>query len=401
MTRLALISDIHYGQFSRTIEFSVPGEPIKDENSGGISLKNSMIDLFKREQVEYVCIAGDLTSVGSPQEFFYCENLILELAEKLNIPIDNIILGLGNHDIDRKIAELYKDVKIEHNDSLIDLVKEKYRQISAYASTINLQSIHSPKDSGPAPFSGVVENDKFVMIVLNTGWHCTKDQDVSHGKLDNEQLMWFKNTAEKYKDIQKWKVILMHHHAIKYRYHIPANDFSIIEESSELLDIAGKNGFHLILHGHRHHPRADTYLKSGWNLPITFVCAGSLAVNASHRHGGSIPNTLHIIDLTDEIGVINLYNYQYSAAQGWIPFSSNIPETPLDCRMKFGKLFSIHEINNSIQNLNIEKPLIWEDLDDCLKFMSFNDLNKRIEDHFNKSHKKIGHFPDEVVLLKK
>ena len=42
MTRVALISDIHFGLLSRTAEFSVPGDPIKDETEGGESLKNSM-----------------------------------------------------------------------------------------------------------------------------------------------------------------------------------------------------------------------------------------------------------------------------------------------------------------------------------------------------------------------
>ena len=32
MTRIALISDIHYGRFSRTAEFSVPGEKIIDDH---------------------------------------------------------------------------------------------------------------------------------------------------------------------------------------------------------------------------------------------------------------------------------------------------------------------------------------------------------------------------------
>lgn len=39
MVRIALISDIHFGKLSRTAEFSVPGEKIQDENSGGESLK--------------------------------------------------------------------------------------------------------------------------------------------------------------------------------------------------------------------------------------------------------------------------------------------------------------------------------------------------------------------------
>lgn len=107
MTRIALISDIHFGQFSRTAEFSVPGEKIKDETTGGESLKESMVSILKKESIEYLCIAGDLTSLGSPQEFVYCEEMILDIAEQLGIQKNNILLGLGNHDIDWNISELY------------------------------------------------------------------------------------------------------------------------------------------------------------------------------------------------------------------------------------------------------------------------------------------------------
>ena len=401
MTRLAFISDIHYGQLSRTSEFSVPGEPITDDTSGGKSLKDNMIDILKQKKIDYLCIAGDLTSSGSPQEFYYCEKLILDLAKGLDIPEKNIILGLGNHDIDWRISEIYTQFESNQEDFPQKLIKEKYRQIATQASTINLQNIPLPPQKGPAPFSGILENDHFVMFILNTGWYCTNDQAFSHGELNENQLKWFKSMAEKYKDSSKWKIILMHHHTIKYSYPVQVVDLSMVKESSEFLDIAGKNNFHLILHGHRHHPRAETCFRTGWGAPITFVCAGSFAVKASHRQGGSIPNTLHIIELTDELGILNLYNYQYSAAQGWIPFSSNTPETPLDRNMRLGKLFSNTEIENAIRKLTIEKPISWDSLEDCLKFQSFQELNKKIENIFDKSYIKIGNFPDDIILMKR
>ena len=75
--RIALISDMHFGYFSRTAEFSVPGEPIQDESKGGHSLESELKDLLKDNGVEYLFVAGDMTSKGSPQEFHYCERKIL------------------------------------------------------------------------------------------------------------------------------------------------------------------------------------------------------------------------------------------------------------------------------------------------------------------------------------
>lgn len=43
MIRIAVISDIHFGKFSRTIEFAVPGEGVQDENRGAVSLKKGLV----------------------------------------------------------------------------------------------------------------------------------------------------------------------------------------------------------------------------------------------------------------------------------------------------------------------------------------------------------------------
>lgn len=400
MTRIALISDIHYGQYSRTVEFSVPGEKIKDENTGGESLKESMISVLKEEGIEYLCVAGDLTSLGSPQEFVYCEELILDIASQLGIQKNNILLGLGNHDIDWNITELYRQFDRSNPDFPLDLVKEQYRKIAASASLINLKGLVAPSKNGPAPFSGIIEKDSFIAFILNTGWCCTKDQASKPGKLDAAQLEWFEKEAENYKNIAKWKLILMHHHPFNYSYPVVCPDYSTLQEGSNFLDIAGKNGFNLVIHGHRHHPRAETKWKTGWDHPMTFVCAGSFAVNASHRSAGSIPNTMHIIELTDEIGTLRLRNYQYSA-KGWIPFLNNCDVTPLDGEMLFGKLFKQEEIDQAIKDLPKNEELLWEGLEECLRFMPYDKLNTRICSELPSSHKMIGRFPDNVILFKK
>ena len=401
MVRIALISDIHFGKLSRTSEFAVPGEPIQDDNTGGESLKESMISILNKENIQYLCVAGDLTSMGSPQEFSYCKDMILDLAHRLSLPKDRIIIGLGNHDIDWKISNLHEDYDSSNPNFPKDLVKEQYQKIAASASLINLESIPGPQVKGPAPYSGIIENDNFIMFILNTGWCCTKGQAISHGKLDSEQLSWFEKEAANYADTNKWKVILMHHHPFNYSYPVSALDISTLEEGSRFLEIAGKNGFHLVMHGHRHHPRAETNCSSTWKNPITFVCAGSFAVNASHRSGGSIPNTLHIVELTDEVGVVNLTTFQYSPAQGWIPLVKNCPETPLDYMMKLGRIFSPSDVDHAIQNLCVGEELLWSQLEECLQFMPFDELNKRIQQQLNDTYRIVGQFPNNVVLLMK
>ncbi|PYG85726.1 3',5'-cyclic AMP phosphodiesterase CpdA [Ruminiclostridium sufflavum DSM 19573] len=400
MVRIALISDIHFGLYSRTTEFSVPGEPIQDENTGAVSLKNSLISILKEANAQYLCIAGDLTSIGSPQEFAFCEDTVTSIAQEAGISKDNVIFGLGNHDIDWKISELYTSYKDYSSDFPHELVKDKYRRIAASASLINTSSALKFNRNGPAPCSGIIENDDFIMFILNSGWCCTQDQAVSHGKLNVDQLNWFEESVKLYRTDKRWKIVLMHHHPYAYSYPTPIFDISMLEESGHFLDIAGKNGIHLVLHGHRHHPRAETTQKNEWINPITFVCAGSLTVNSKHRSNGDIPNTLHIIELTDDVGVLKLLNYQYSPAQGWLPIKNNCPETPLDSEMMLGKLFSEDEIKQSIGNLKADTPLSWKNLDESLRFCGIDDLNRRIDEILSSTHKMIGLFPKDVVLIK-
>ncbi len=206
------------------------------------------------------------------------------------------------------------------------------------------------------------------MFVLNSGWCCTRDQAFSHGKLDEDQFEWFASSLINYDKDNRWKIVLMHHHPFNYTFPVPIVDISTLEEGSRFLDIMGEKGIHLVLHGHRHHPRAETFQKNGWPHPVTFICAGSLAVNSAHRSSGEIPNTLHIIELSQSPGVLTLYNYQYTSAEGWIPIRNNCPETPLDAEMMLGKLFNEEERNQAILNLTTipDRELEWKDLDESL-----------------------------------
>lgn len=403
MVCIALISDIHFGKFSRTDEFTVPGEPIKDESEGAKSLVDSLVKTLKDNKVQYIFVAGDLTSVGSPQEFYYCEQKILAIAEKAGIPKEHIILGLGNHDVDWSISKICDNYsELIGTEFPIELVKQRYQMIAANASISNMNQILHPSESGPAPFSGIVENDDFIVFTLNSGWCCTHDQSFSHGKLCDDQLEWFKNSSQKYKTDSRWKIVLMHHHPFSYSYHVPYVDISMIEEGSAFVEIAGVNGINLVLHGHRHHPKAETDFKTGWQNPITFICAGSLTVNSDHRSNGDIPNTLHIVELTQELGVLMLKNFQYSPAQGWIPLKANCPETPLDSQMMLGKLYDNQIIESSILELAASTEEIkWNNLAECLRFLKYDDLNQKITNLLFDTHKMIGLFPNEVCLIKK
>ena len=400
---IALVSDIHFGRFSRTMEFAVPGEPIEDETRGGPSLESGLIDLLKENNVKYLFVAGDLTSIGSPQEFHYCEPPLLKIANAAGIVPKNIVCCVGNHDIDRKISNLVNVAVGEEAQPIIgELVREKYQLLAANAASINLSVLSKLGDEkGPVPFCGVRLEEDFIVFLLNTSWQCSHDQSIPHGKLSINQLQWFENTAQKYRDDKRLKIVLMHHHPMQYSFPTPTHDVSMIEEGSELVEIAAKNGINLIMHGHRHHPRALTRLENGWQSPITFICAGSLSVNAKHRAFGEINNSVHIINIDNAPAEIMLYNYEFTLAAGWHPLEERQTTASMKKSMMLGRIVSPEEISGAIAQYSTGfHSLHYERLPDVLKYMDTDELIKNLREQLPNS-KISGSFPDEVLIIPK
>ncbi len=404
MTRVAVLSDIHFGQMARTNYFAAPGEKIKDYSSGDMSLGDGLINLMNSMKPEYFLVAGDLTSAAEPQEFFFCEKKILEIAAEVGVKKENIICCTGNHDVDWKISNLFDvpEGHFENADEVFRCRREKYQEIASNVAQICMDEIKLAGE-GPVPFSGIKEANDFVIFVLNTSLKCGPEQNYSHGELTGEQLGWLEEQLKRYSTDDRKKLVLMHHHPFNYPFPAISEDTSQIKEGAEFIELAEKNGVDFVIHGHRHHPKIKTVLPEGC-APITYFCAGSLSVNAEHRSNGEIPNTVHFIDIDKEKDYFVLYNYSYTGTEGWKK-TQNSRVTPLDDIMKVGKVFSDDSCRKS---LNIYKrkadPLIrlnWQSLDEALQFLSYGEAMRLINEELSETHDIVGTFPGEVCLLRK
>ena len=414
MNRIAILSDIHFGKFARSTDFAVPGEVIQDNSTGDMPIEAGLIDLLIELKPTHIFVAGDLTSVGGPEEFYYCEKKIISIAERSGVSIENIICCLGNHDVDWNISNLAIAKIDEENrkgrygimpDEVKECIVEKYGNIAASVALQSFEQITGPEvdKQGPMPYTGVFEKDEFVVFVLNTGTFCAKSQGYSHGKLSVKQLEWFNEESSKYKNDARRKIVLMHHHPFNYAYPVHVADISLLEEGAEFVELAIKNGIDIVIHGHRHHPRVEMFQGQSGRT-ITFLCAGSLAVNAKHRSNGEIPNMIHFLDVDKDKEYFVLHNYMYTGPRGWKPVT-NEKVTPLDAVMMVGRVFSKQERVSAIQKLNEIKEdfvvLKWENLDDCLRFMNYSDLNVLLSDQLSKTHDIIGRFPEDIALKRR
>ena len=405
MTRIAIISDIHFGKFSRTLDFAVPGEIIQDQSEDIMPFEEGLRALLSDMKPDYFFLAGDLTSIGNPKEFIYCEKKIVSLAECIGLSPTNIICGLGNHDIDWSISDLGRLNNSDHSQQLDIQVSEKYQYMAANCAKFCLDTILEPKKTGPVVFSGITESRDFIVFILNTSLYCGRDEEPSRGKVGAKQLEWFGEVAKQYKNDSRTKILLMHHHPRTYAYPIPTLDISTIEEGAEIIDIANNMGINIIIHGHRHHPYVETVQTASGTRPISIICAGSLSVNADYRNEGEIPNTIHFLDVDSGRDYYELYNYQYTGPEGWKPLIYNSKTAPLDHKMKIGKITNENHEKEAIKKYaDLEDDLIrikWEELDECLHFKLVKDVNEKFKEILSDRYSIIGKFPEEVALIKR
>jgi predicted phosphodiesterase len=389
--RIALISDIHYGTMSTTSELAISGESMQiGEASKAIPLFHGLIESLKKENPDYLFIAGDLTSTGSPLEFKNCYNEISKLANEVKIKPNNIILCLGNHDVDWRITKLTDSYeKNSYSTEEKDFLEDNYRRIAcSWAVNENIKlssgSIGFSHLYPEAPLTGVVERDDCIIFVLNSGHLCSHDKSKKHGCLSRQQLQWFEESVKRYSSSLKVKIVLLHHHPFSYPFSLLGRDISILEEGSELYQICGESGIKLVLHGHRHHPKAKTVSENGWTNPVTYICAGSLSVNATHRFQGAVPNMFHIIEYNNHEQII-LKNYEYSLTDGWITTKDFRNEVPLEGNMLLGKPINVDDpkTTNLVKGLPINEKINFDSLNSDLSYLYRHTLIDLVEKTFS------------------
>ena len=277
-----ILSDIHFGRDAVSDDFALENSPPPHKIQNAVPMKRNLIENLSGKNVEAILVTGDLTSAGGPSEFQACRNCIVEIAETIGVEKENIFFAFGNHDVNWPISKLSDD---EHGTAIKD---ELYVNVAASVGHIFIQNLND-YESGPIPGSGLFCRDKFVLYVANSGYFSAHNQQYSHGKLGPDQYDWLKNSILKHSNISKWQILMLHHHPFKYTYPTLVEDISCLEEGSEIVDLIGSSNIDIVCHGHRHHPKLFTDMRTNWNTPITFFCSGSLSVNERHRRLGGLP----------------------------------------------------------------------------------------------------------------
>ena len=406
MIKIALISDIHFGKDGRG-DFTIPKDGISlGEMNTEKGMGADLITAFKELEPEYLFIAGDLTSVGSPEEYFYCEHKILDIVDQAGIDRKKIIWCIGNHDNDWSISMLSDRYKENKSEGIKKIAIKKYASIATSVVEKNIEELPIANELGPVPASGIYKDNKMIVFILNSATTCLHDKKVDHGEITETQLHWLEKQIDRYKSDNRWKIVLLHHHPFNYPFPEFGVDFSLLSDGSEFQELIGKGGIQLVLHGHRHHPRCKTHNESNWKNPISFICAGSLSVCEKQREGGDIPNTFHLLELDEkEIGLLQLKSYEYLPGSGWALVSKRGATVPIDSVMKLGKIINERDLLEAINAIaNTTDPVIsleWEELDERLQYRACDEINKLIKDTLQDRFIVKANLPTNLTLKRK
>ena len=229
---------------------------------------------------------------------------------------------------------------------------------------------------------------------------------LDHGEITIDQLTWFENQLKNYENDSRWKIVLLHHHPFNYPYPEIGIDTSLLSDGSQFQEMAGKGGVHLVLHGHRHHPRCKTQNETSWRNPISFICAGSLSVGEKQRLDGSIPNVFHILELDEEqIGQLYFKSFEYLPGSGWAPVSKRGGTVPIDPIMRLGRIINNDELIASIESLASNTGPVesfeWDELNDELQFNPCDEVNSLIESTLKDRFIVKAKLPENLTIKRK
>lgn len=345
-----VMSDIHFGELADSPEFSVSGKQKGGASSHRPSRRDGLVATVAKltPKPTALFVPGDLTSIASPAEFKGCVDVTLGIADELGISRDNVFFTYGNHDTNWRICDLATETPRFQSDPA-------YSDVAA-----TLGSLYAPLSNcvfaGPILGSGVFQSDNCTLFVVNSGYYCVAEQSYRHGRIGSDQLIWLGDAMARYSSSAGWKILMVHHHPFNYTYPTPIEDVSCIEEGADIVDLAARFGIDMLCHGHRHHPRLFTDMRTGWASPITFFCAGSVAVNAHHRDSGLVPNLFHVVSLKRRLsngGAFgNVTTFEFTT-DGWKPVR-DCSATPLDHVHWFGSLATRQESEKAVREFLAE-----------------------------------------------
>jgi 3',5'-cyclic AMP phosphodiesterase CpdA len=267
------LSDLHFGEKHR---FDPPRTPTGDRPSrtGHPTLVEKLSeDLVKDPGCPAViCITGDFATTASYDEFACATEFIRQLKELTigGARVAAVFVVPGNHDVEYDSPH----------------VAERWGNWTHFGNGVLGTNVRPD-----APWQFVQIHDRIddlgaVFVCLNSSIYVEKNKpDQDRGHIDARQLAMVRAALEKIPQTKlesSIRIALIHHHPVL----IPAlaeekRGYDAVVNSGMLLQLLREFGFHMVLHGHKHHPHvfaddSQSAFTTQWARPILVVAGGSV-----------------------------------------------------------------------------------------------------------------------------
>ncbi|QMU64094.1 MAG: hypothetical protein GKR88_07190 [Flavobacteriaceae bacterium] len=257
MTKLKILhlTDFHY----KEDKMSIP-----NQNRLLDALSHSLKD--QESKIDFIFFTGDLVNDGNNLDHFHkaSEVLLKRIAHVLNIPMNNVIICEGNHDVNRgqELEEIAKSIDSLTTNKDLDNYIVKQDGKSFKASLKNFNNYHTFRDefysSHKEEKGDLIENlysihnrekggVKISITTINSAWRSFNSEKDSGNLLYPTHLL--KEAFEKIKLRSSFNIFLMHHPLSDLKYWN-----SILIE-----DIVFKD-YHAMFSGHTHKNRDTIYM---------------------------------------------------------------------------------------------------------------------------------------------
>ncbi len=255
------------------------------------NLSQAIINDLEQQDIsiDAIVVSGDLSHSGEIEQFRWARETIEDLAMKLEISFEHLIIVPGNHDI-KWLKE--KDKSLPYHELS-----------SSYQSFYELVYKKKPKDKERLFHVSFIKEKNIAIVGLDS---CVIEgtETAGIGYIGATQLNRALNemqTLTKGHD-NCVKVAVLHHHLIPVEKitNVPGHgkNFSIVMDSSIVMRRLYQEDFAIILHGHQHQPYcADIRIHDiKRTSPIAVIGTGSVGVERS-KLGNIARNHYSIIEI--------------------------------------------------------------------------------------------------------
>ncbi len=310
--RIAIASDLHVGEAARSKELQVAGA----EKNSPVDPKQ-FLDRFREffagnVSADFLIVPGDITNTGSPAEFDLAATIVEDIAKTLAVPVKNIIVIPGNHDVDWSVVPGATPHPLR--------LGQRYDPFRAFVAKLQPEA----KALTEEPYFHIQRGDGLYVAAYNSAWHDQpKTPAAHHGRAEASHMaaLRAKISAAPPQD-NEIRIFLVHHHPVQYMDFLQTwDDFSIMQNAEAIQDLLNDFKFDFLIHGHKHYPNFNTQSLNG-GLPVAILCAGSFCRTLDTRWNGIVANQFHVItaDSRDQsTGCLcgTVKSWAYLASAGW------------------------------------------------------------------------------------